>query len=98
MEKSGELAEIKYGPTRPFPAVFMTPGVPSLPDWQRMASRSPQCFALMGHMHRTMLERYSHIRIAAERDAMAGIRLREQGEPIPQNSEAVAVAATPATI
>jgi len=34
--------------------------------------------ALMGHMSRSMLERYSHIRIAAKRDAMAGIRLHEQ--------------------
>jgi integrase len=45
--------------------------------------------ALMGHMSRAMLERYSHIRIAAKRDAVAGIRLHEQ--PRAQNSEAVPV-------
>jgi integrase len=34
--------------------------------------------ALMGHMSRAMLERYSHIRMAAKRDAVAGIVLRPQ--------------------
>jgi hypothetical protein len=47
--------------------------------------------ALMGHMSRSMLERYSHIRIAAKRDAVAGIRLREQAETTPENSEALPV-------
>jgi integrase len=36
--------------------------------------------ALMGHMSRAMLERYSHIRMAAKRDAVAGITLRQKGE------------------
>ena len=36
--------------------------------------------ALMGHMSRAMLERYSHIRMAAKRQAVAGIRLRQEGE------------------
>jgi len=31
--------------------------------------------ALMGHMSRAMLERYSHIRMAAKRDAVAGVRV-----------------------
>ena len=42
--------------------------------------------ALMGHMSRAMLERYSHIRMAAKRDAVAGITLRQKGEnsdPLP---------------
>jgi hypothetical protein len=44
--------------------------------------------ALMGHMSRAMLERYSHIRMAAaKRDAMAGVTLR----PIIANSEVVPV-------
>jgi integrase len=43
--------------------------------------------ALMGHMSRTMLERYSHIRMAAKRDAVAGITLR----PKRPNSEGVPV-------
>lgn len=43
--------------------------------------------ALMGHMSRSMLERYSHIRMTAKRDAMAGVTLRQAGE----NSEAVPV-------
>lgn len=43
--------------------------------------------ALMGHMSRAMLERYSHIRMAAKREAMAGITLRPQT----QNSEDVPV-------
>jgi hypothetical protein len=47
--------------------------------------------ALMGHMSRAMLERYSHIRIAAKRHAVAGIRLHEQSETTPQNSEVVPV-------
>jgi integrase len=58
--------------------------------------------ALMGQMSRAMLERYSHIRIAAKGEAVAGIRLREQTETTPQNSEVVPVkvpvAVTPATI
>lgn len=32
--------------------------------------------ALVGHMSRAMLERYSHIRVVAKRNAMAGITLR----------------------
>ena len=43
--------------------------------------------ALMGHMSRSMLERYSHIRMAAKRDAVAGISLSGKN----QNSEAVPV-------
>ena len=31
--------------------------------------------ALMGHMSRSMLERYSHIRMAAKIQAVAGVRL-----------------------
>ncbi len=46
--------------------------------------------ALMGHMSRLMLERYSHIRMAAKRDAIAGVRLHEQTTK-PQNSEPVPV-------
>jgi integrase len=43
--------------------------------------------ALMGHMSRSMLERYSHIRMAAKRDAVAGVSLSGRH----QNSEAVPV-------
>lgn len=43
--------------------------------------------ALMGHMSRAMLERYSHIRMAAKREAVAAITLR----PVLENSEAVPV-------
>ncbi len=43
--------------------------------------------ALLGHMSRAMLERYSHIRMAAKIAAVAGITLRPQ----PQNSEVVPV-------
>src|SRR5947209_479076 len=35
--------------------------------------------ALMGHMSRAMLERYSHIRMAAKREAVAGATLRPRG-------------------
>lgn len=35
--------------------------------------------ALMGHMSRAMLERYSHIRMAAKRDAVEGLRV---GKPV----------------
>jgi integrase len=34
--------------------------------------------SLMGHMSRAMLERYSHIRMAAKRDAVAAVTLRPQ--------------------
>jgi len=43
--------------------------------------------ALMGHMSRAMLERYSHIRMAAKREAVAGVTLRQKE----QNSEVVPV-------
>jgi integrase len=43
--------------------------------------------ALMGHMSRSMLERYSHIRMAAKRDAVAGISLSGKNP----NSEAIPV-------
>jgi integrase len=42
--------------------------------------------ALMGHMSRAMLERYSHIRMAAKRHAAAGVTLRPKSrnsEPVP---------------
>jgi len=45
--------------------------------------------ALMGHMSRAMLERYSHIRMAAKRNAVSGITLRPSGDS--ENSEAVPV-------
>jgi integrase len=34
--------------------------------------------ALMGHMSRAMLERYSHIRMAAKREAVSGVTLRQK--------------------
>lgn len=37
--------------------------------------------ALMGHMSRAMLERYSHIRMAAKREAVSGVRLRRKRAP-----------------
>ncbi len=43
--------------------------------------------ALMGHMSRAMLERYSHIRMAAKREAVSGVTLRQKVE----NSEVVPV-------
>jgi integrase len=39
--------------------------------------------ALMGHMSRSMLERYSHIRMAAKRSAVSSVTLRQPGETIP---------------
>lgn len=36
--------------------------------------------ALMGHMSRAMLERYSHIRMAAKREAVAGLSLHKPSE------------------
>ena len=39
--------------------------------------------ALMGHMSRAMLERYSHIRMAAKRAALDGITLWRK-EEIPE--------------
>jgi len=47
--------------------------------------------ALMGHMSRAMLERYSHIRIAAKRDAIAEIRLHEPERGAERDSELVPV-------
>jgi integrase len=46
--------------------------------------------ALMGHMSRAMLERYSHIRMAAKRDAVAGLVLRPKAKEN-ENSELVPV-------
>jgi integrase len=47
--------------------------------------------ALMGHMSRTMLERYSHIRMAAKRDAVSGVTLHSKVAQKGQNSEVVPV-------
>ena len=47
--------------------------------------------ALMGHMSRAMLERYSHIRIAAKRAAMANIKLRQPDATSLENSGVVPV-------
>ncbi len=46
--------------------------------------------SLMGQMSRTMLERYSHIRISAKRDALASVVLRPKVKKA-ENSEAVPV-------
>ncbi len=46
--------------------------------------------ALMGHMSRAMLERYSHIRMTAKRDAVAGVVLRPKAKDS-DNSELVPV-------
>ena len=46
--------------------------------------------ALLGHMSRAMLERYSHIRMAAKRDAVAGVILRPKAKEA-ETSEAVPV-------
>ena len=50
--------------------------------------------ALMGHMSRAMLERYSHIRMTAKRDAVAGVTLRQKSE----NSEVVPVVGRPVLV
>lgn len=42
--------------------------------------------ALMGHMSRRMLERYSHIRMAAKREAVAGLTLTGKAETSPKES------------
>ena len=50
--------------------------------------------ALMGQMSRSMLERYSHIRVAAKRDAVAGVALHPKPKKEAdqaENSEAVPV-------
>ena len=47
--------------------------------------------ALMGHMSRAMLERYSHIRMAAKRQALASITLRPEIVGNSQNSGVVPV-------
>jgi integrase len=47
--------------------------------------------ALMGHMSRAMLERYSHIRMTAKRDALSGIMLRPETGETRRNSEVVPV-------
>jgi integrase len=50
--------------------------------------------AIMGHMSRAMLERYSHIRMAAKREAVEALRLRPQSaDGVPK--EVPKVAATP---
>lgn len=46
--------------------------------------------ALIGHMSRAMLERYSHIRMTAKREAVAGVLLRPKGNNA-ENSEVVPV-------
>ena len=38
--------------------------------------------ALLGHMSRRMLERYSHIRMAAKRDAVAGLTLNNKKQKL----------------
>lgn len=47
--------------------------------------------ALMGHMSRSMLERYSHNRLAAKRDALSAITLRPADTQKKENSEVLPV-------
>jgi len=44
--------------------------------------------ALMGHMSRAMLERYSHIRMAAKREAVTALQLPTLG-PAPSSNRYV---------
>jgi hypothetical protein len=44
--------------------------------------------ALMGHMSRAMLERYSHIRMAAKRTAMDSLILNREQAPAEASKEA----------
>ncbi len=44
--------------------------------------------ALMGHMSRAMLERYSHIRMAAKRTAMDSLMLNREKGPVGTQNEA----------
>jgi hypothetical protein len=45
--------------------------------------------ALMGHMSRAMLERYSHIRLTAKRSAVDALMLNRRSAPTskPENTE-----------
>ena len=45
--------------------------------------------AIMGHMSRAMLERYSHIRMAAKRDAVKSLELPKVGPRLVENSNGV---------
>ncbi len=52
--------------------------------------------AIMGHMSRAMLERYSHIRMAAKREAVEALRLESNSdfvEPVPTKVPTIAHAA-----
>ncbi len=42
--------------------------------------------ALLGHMSRVMLERYSHIRMAAEREAVKALSLPSFTIPTPEST------------
>jgi hypothetical protein len=52
---------------------------------ENSVSRSTM-LALMGHMSRSILERYSHIRMAAKRDAVAGVTLRTKHGKVTERS------------
>ena len=58
--------------------------------------------ALVGHMSRAMLERYSHIRMSAKREAVEALSLTPTAKPEPANSDGVPTkvptAANPATV
>jgi hypothetical protein len=45
--------------------------------------------ALMGHMSRRMLERYSHVRVKAKREAVEGLTLPEISIGVPKESPTV---------
>ena len=42
--------------------------------------------SLMGHMSRAMLERYSHIRMAAKREAVEALSMGTNSDAFPTNS------------
>jgi hypothetical protein len=53
--------------------------------------------ALMGHMSRAMMERYSHIRMAAKREAVEALTIRKpepNSEAVPTKSTTVEASAT----
>ncbi len=60
------------------PAACTICGTQRPPKWQRRGVPESTMLALMGHMSRAMLERYSHVRMAAKREA---VETGEVGSP-----------------
>jgi hypothetical protein len=65
---------------RAMDAGFTICAIPLLPNWPNSGASDSTIIAIVGHLSRAVLERYSHIRMNAERRAVESLSLKPKAE------------------